>query len=87
MKNETINEKIKRVAVEIQDILVREKMSMIPTISLGPVEEKEDPILKKVASDILLGAHSKTGKVLDTAEDLEETFRKTPIGQADFMQP
>ena len=72
---ETTNEQIRRVAKEIQDILVREKMSMIPTISLGPVEDKAQEIAKTVA-----------GKILATPKELEETFAKSPLGQADFMQ-
>ena len=34
MKKETDEEKIQRVASEIQEVLVREKMALIPTLSL-----------------------------------------------------
>jgi len=44
MKKETDEEKIQRVAHEIQEVLVREKMALIPTLSLQ-IMPPQSPIL------------------------------------------
>ena len=44
MKKETTEEHIHRVAIDIQELLVREHMALLPTISLQEVKE-ESPIL------------------------------------------
>ena len=74
---ETTDEHIRRVAHEIQELLVREKMALIPTLSLSEVkvEKKESPIIVPQG-----------GKIL-TQEDVDKEAADNPLFKADFMQP
>ncbi len=63
------------MAKQIQDILVENKMTMVPSISIGMNEDRTDgPI-----------AVPEKGKIL-TQEDIEKEKAENPLFQADFMQ-
>ena len=69
---ESTDEAIRRVAREIQDILVKNKMSMVPSISIG------------LNADIIVP--DKTVSPLILPEDIEKQKKDSPLMQADFMQ-
>ena len=50
---EDANDKIQRVAAEIQGILVREHMAMVPTISLQIVPERPSIITPEDVASII----------------------------------
>ncbi len=53
MNDESDQDKVNRVAKEIQDILVKNRCAMIPTISLQAVPEEKHIITPSDVGDIL----------------------------------
>lgn len=78
-QKESKEDAIRRVAREIQDILVANHMTMVPSISIGLNEDR-------VESSIIDPTKTPGGKAILTHEDIEREKQNNPLFAADFMQ-
>lgn len=75
-QSETTEQRIRRVAAEITDLLVKNRLVMLPTISLQEVKEKkEEPLITPEPPSI------------KTLEDIEKERAADPFLNSDLMKP